>query len=136
MEIAVGLVFILYVALPVQTPAFLVDMINSPLGMVSMFIITLYLFFYVNPILGVLYILVAFELLRRSQMASGKVPIVYNTDSEEVKMAKMVSYNPPKTSSLEEEMVHKMAPSKMNFINVSTSTFQPVQERVVGASLI
>jgi hypothetical protein len=59
-------IFIIYLVFPIKMPNFMNKTIESPLGMVSIFIVTLALFVYASPILAILYIFVAYELLRRS----------------------------------------------------------------------
>jgi hypothetical protein len=66
LDITLFIVFIIYIVFPVETPDFMAGLVNSPLGMLTMFIITIFLFLYTNPTLAILYIFVAYELLRRS----------------------------------------------------------------------
>jgi uncharacterized membrane protein (DUF485 family) len=66
LDITLFIVFIVYIILPIGTPDFLAGYVNSPLGMLFMFVVTVFLFLYTNPILAVLYIFVAYELIRRS----------------------------------------------------------------------
>jgi len=65
-EIVVIVIFILYIVFPVPTPAGIAPYIESPLGMVSILLVLVYLFLKSNPILAVLFIFVGYELLRRS----------------------------------------------------------------------
>jgi hypothetical protein len=76
LEIGLLILFILYIIFPFPTPNVIASFVESPLGMVVLFCITLSLFVYTNPILGVVYILVAYELLRRSSLTTGRVSIV------------------------------------------------------------
>jgi hypothetical protein len=73
LEIVLLIILIIYVVLPIDTPKNMVDYVESPLGMLVIFITTVYLFFHANSIIAVIYILVAYELLRRSSQSSGKV---------------------------------------------------------------
>jgi len=75
-EIILLVLFIIYIIFPLQTPAPLASFIESPLGIIVLFCIIIYLFIYTNPILGVIYIFVAYELLRRSSITSGRVSIL------------------------------------------------------------
>lgn len=65
-EIVIIVIFILYIVFPVPTPNGIAPYIESPLGMVSILLILIYLFLKTNPILAVLFIFVGYELLRRS----------------------------------------------------------------------
>ena len=60
--------------------------------------------------LAVLFVLVSYELLRRSCKASGKQVIMKHTPTQEKKDEKMKKMNPPKKETLEEEIVDKLAP--------------------------
>lgn len=128
--------FIIYVVFPISTPQFLAGFIESSLGMLLLFLVTVFLFFYTNPILGVIFVFVAYELLRRSSRI-GKTAIIQHTPSQILKDAEMASMNPPKRESLEEEIVEKMAPIGKSDMSVYTpSSFKPVAENVGSASLV
>jgi len=137
LEIILLIVFIIYLVLPIQTPTSLGGVIDSPLGMLFMFIITIYLFVKVNPILAVVYIFVAYELLRRTSQISRSQTVMQYTPSQPKKDAQMRAMNPPKKETLEEELVEQMAPIGRSDPSVYTaSTFKPVAEKVGGASLV
>jgi len=129
--------FIIYVVFPISTPSFLAGFIESSLGMVLLFLVTIFLFFYTNPILGVIFVFVAYELLRRSSHISGRTAIIKHTPSQLKKDIEMASMNPPKRESLEEEIVEKMAPIGKSDMSIYTpSSFKPVAENVGSASLV
>lgn len=129
--------FIIYIVAPVSMPSFLAGIFDSSLGMLMLFVMTLFLFFYVNPILGVVFILVAYELLRRSAQFTGRTNIMQYTPTQEKKNVQMKAMNPAKTETLEEEVVNKMAPVGHSDISVyTTSTFKPVADKVGSASLV
>lgn len=137
LEIAALVIFAIYIIFPFRTPAFIAGMVNNPLGLIGVVIVTIYLFFYTNPILGVVYIFVAYELLRRSSLvkSSGDAYLVKYTPTEEKRQSEMVKMNPRAALTLEEDVVSKMAPSQ-KFNETSTSTdFKPVAERISGASM-
>jgi len=136
LEIALLVLFIIYIIFPVQTPSFLAASINTPLSLVVIFIITLYLFFYTHPVIGIIYIFVAYELLRRSSLTIGQNVMLQFTPNETVRTNDMIQMNPAPQTTLEEEVILQMAPSTQNHIQVEGgSNFQPVQEKIIGASL-
>uniref|UniRef100_A0A6C0E8J3 Uncharacterized protein n=1 Tax=viral metagenome TaxID=1070528 RepID=A0A6C0E8J3_9ZZZZ len=136
LEIALLVIFIVYIVLPIQTPNFLAGSVDSPLGMLVIFMVTVYLFFNVNPIVAVIYVFVAYELIRRSSNKPGRLNMVNYTPSQTKKDSDMKVMNPPKTSSLEEEVVEKMAPIGHSDISIYTnSSFKPVAENVGSASV-
>jgi predicted membrane protein len=136
LEIALLILFIIYIIFPVQTPSFLAASINTPISLVVIFIVTLYLFFYTHPVIGVIYIFVAYELLRRSSLKVGQNVLLQFTPSESVRSQEMVQMNPAPQTTLEEQIVAQMAPSSQNYVKVDGgSDFQPIAEKIVGASL-
>ena len=128
-ELSLFVVFIIYLIFPVETPEFLGPSVDSPFGMIVMFCVTLYLFLYANPILGVLYIFVAYELLRRSAKVVGTSAYVQYTPSQERRDKEIIAMNPPKSTTLEEAIVSQMAPvgrsDPTTFVN---SSYKPVAD--------
>lgn len=136
LEISTLVVFIVYLIMPIQMPEPVANLADSPLGMLGMFLITIYLFFNANPLLAILYVFVAYELIRRSSNVAGRVEMVKYTPSQIKKDAQMKAMNPNKVKSLEEEVVEQMAPVGHSDISVySDSTFKPIAENVGTASL-
>jgi uncharacterized membrane protein (DUF485 family) len=158
LDITLFIVFIVYIILPIGTPDFMAGYVNSPLGILFMFTVTVFLFLYTNPILAVLYIFVAYELIRRSNhtllspnasytqhptmnhannvYANTIIPPQHSSDNS--------IYNPippregfqEKTTTLEEYMVNKMAPmGHSNSDTYLSSSYQPVCDPVGDASL-
>lgn len=129
--------FVIYVIFPIPTPNFLAGVLDSSLGMLVLFVVGLFLFFYVNPVLGVVFIFVAYEMLRRSSHLVGHAAIVQHTPSQAKKDVQMINMNPPKKETLEEEIVDKMAPVGHSDLSIYTpSSFKPVSENVGSASLV
>ena len=136
LEILLLVIFILYIVLPIQTPDFLAGAINSSLGMLFIFIITVYLFFHVNPILAVVYIFVAYELLRRSGNKVGNVTILQYTPTQAKKDAELKAMNSVKAETLEEQIVQKMAPIGHSDPSVFTSSsYKPIADNIKNASM-
>jgi hypothetical protein len=135
LEMIAFVMFVFYLVFQIETPNLLVPYIDSSMGMVAIVVITLYLFLYTHPILGVLSIFVSYEVLRRSTTRLTQVklfepnPVQHKVDQE------MKAMNPPKDTSLEEVMVSKMAPMPKNTPNdfIETS-FKPVSESIHNAS--
>ena len=129
-------VFVLYIVFPIENPSFISNMVDTPLGMVGVLAVTLYLFFNANPLVAILYVFVAYELLRRSAKQTGKAAIQEHNPSQMKKDVKMQKMNPVKKETLEEEMVEKMAPiGHSDPVVFSESAFKPVAEDVGTASM-
>lgn len=136
LEIVTIVVFILFIIFPFKLPSTFANMVDSPLGFVLLFIITIYMFFNVNPVLGIVFIFVAYELLRRSSETTGKVAMLKYSPSQHNKDKELEKMNPPREVTLEEEVIRVMAPAQTEFIKSdSGSNFKPVMEPIVGASL-
>jgi hypothetical protein len=137
LEILVFIVFVFYLVFQVQTPQMLIPYMNSPLSVAIVLIITLLVFFYTNPVLGVLALFVAYEFIRRSMIPVGKVVTMKYTPTQIMKDREMVALNPPKTVTLEEDIVAKMAPMGVSeSVGLVMTTFKPVSENIHNASVI
>ena len=104
-QIILGVVFLIYIVASVPTPDFLAQMVNTSVGTAIVVILALSMLGCCNPIVAVLGLIAAYELVKRSGNAAPMAMV----PSEVTKLAQMERYNEfPKT--LEEEMVQKMAP--------------------------
>lgn len=139
LDIILLVLFVIYIVFPIPSPQWMVPLIDSPIGMLTIFVVTISLFVYRSPILGVLYIFVAYELLRRSALVKsngGDAYMVKHTPSEDKRQAEMVKMNPTRSVTLEEDVIRTMAPAQVFNKDMAFSTdFKPVAERVSGASL-
>jgi hypothetical protein len=142
-------VFILYIVFPVPTPQSLVPYIDSPIGLVFMFVVTISLFLYTSPILGVLYIFVVYEVLRRNHYSvpASQIPIgtmqmatrvPKSVPTQQEKDSELRAMNPSNGKSLEEEVIEVKAPIGKSELASSLvqSSVQPVAEKSsIGASI-
>ncbi len=126
--------FVLYIIFPIGTPAMIAPMIDSSLGMLVIFCISVGLFLCVNPILAILYIFVAYELLRRSANVTNRTAIVEYTPSQKKMDQQMAKMNPPQQFTLEEVVIAERAPitGTQPSMFVET-TFKPVSDKVMGS---
>ena len=136
LELLLFIVFVIYIVLPIQTPAAMVGYVDSPVGYLTMFVITVYLFHYTTPLLGIMYIFVAYQLISRTAKpvsSSDEVPYGSSQAKKDVVMAQM---NPPATQTLEEEVVAKMAPTTTITDEIpNADSFMPNAPALVGASM-
>ena len=136
LEIALLIIFIIYLIFPIDAPSFIASSVESPLGMLTVFIVTLYLFLNANPVIAVLYVFVAYELIRRSSHRHGVVPVVKFTPNQAKKDSEMKAMNPVIVETLEEEVVAKLAPiGHSDISSYTTTSFKPVAENVGSASV-
>lgn len=135
-EAVLFVIFALYIIFPINTPAWFAPYVDSALGMVFMFCVTVALFLYTNPILGVLYIFVAYELLRRSANVTGRAAIIQYTPTQVKKDVEIKAMNTPTYTTLEEVVIAERAPIGVSDpIQFVDSGFKPVADKVVGASM-
>ena len=88
-----------------------------------------------NPLLAVLSLFVAFDLIRRSSTETGSAALQKYAPSEEKKSSQFTAYNQfPYT--LEQEVVAKMAPIKNSGSSMSQSSYKPVLDNTYDASSI
>lgn len=76
LELLVGIVFIFFIILPIHPLKPVAAFFDSSLGMVVLFGLTIFFFLFTNPVLGILFVFVAYELLRRSSLMTKNVPIL------------------------------------------------------------
>ena len=64
LEISVVIIMVLYVIFKVDTPEFMAKTIDSPIGLLTVLVTIMFLFYYANPVIAILFIFVAYELIR------------------------------------------------------------------------
>lgn len=155
-EMVLVVLFIIYIMFPIGTPSWMRPFFSSPIGMMALFAITLSLFVYANPILGIMFIFVAYELIRRSGISPNfmNTPNVENAGAvssrEEVPVKDIPDHKPlevvlprePESpnsfayKSLEEEIINVRAPvGQSDPLQYTTSSFLPVAHSVKNASM-
>jgi hypothetical protein len=131
--------FVLFLVFPMEFPLSVNFFIDSALGMILLFVLTVVLFLYFNPLVGILFVIVAYELLRRASvgiLSSDKVPVIEipvsvvmvegNEKFDKEPIAK-------KQATLEEEMVGSIPkPAEPS----NSFTFSPVSQSSIGSSYI
>ncbi len=159
-EISVVLLFVVFILFPMHPPAWL----NTTPGYFGLLVITVYLFMYKNPILGILFIFVSYEVLRRTsryglgaELSGSLVQVTAANTYEPPRIQtepSQLHYSspennhptivtpPPKESvvdnnTLEEQMINSMVPMGHNSdtLGVTETTFLPVSSKIVGASM-
>ena len=137
MDFGMLVLFVIYLVLDIYPPELLASYIDTSLGMVGILLTTLYVFMNFNPILGVVFLFVAYEIVRRSARVNNRVPMMLHTPSQAKKDAELAAMNPVASSSLEEDMVHQMAPvGKSSLISYTMSEYKPVSTDIHNASTL
>ena len=137
LEIGILILFVIYLIFDIYPTESMAQYIDTPIGMASILIITLYMFVSFSPILGVIALFVAYEVIRRSAKINNRVAMIQYTPTQERKNAELKEMNPVQATTLEEEMVATMAPiGQSNMSSYQTSEFKPVAQDTHGASSI
>ena len=107
-EAVVMMLMALYVIFPIETPMALAKMIDTEMGKVVVYVAALSMFAH-SLEFGILSLLVAYTLVKRSSVMTGSNYMKGSEKAEEIKMEILEKYNAfPKT--LEEQVVENMAP--------------------------
>ncbi len=137
MDFGMLALFVIYLVLDIYPPELIASYIDTSLGMVGILLTTLYVFMNFNPILGVVFLFVAYEIVRRSARVNNRVPMMLHTPSQAKKDAELALMNPVASSSLEEDVVHQMAPvGKSSLISYTMSEYKPVSTDIHNASTL
>lgn len=132
-ELVLAILFVIYLVLGFKTPEMIANVVDTIFGKAVMFVIIVYMFLYGNPILAVLSIFVAFDLIRRASMSTGFDALQKYAPTEDRKMSQLSAYNQfPYT--LEQEMVNKMAPIVQSSYMMTPATYKPILENLHDAS--
>jgi hypothetical protein len=124
-ELVLVILFIIYLIMGYKTPDTVANLIDTLAGKIVIFIVVVYLFMHCNSVLAVLALFVAFDLIRRSSVATGIDALQQYAPSEEKKNSQFSAYNQfPYT--LEQEVVKKMAPIVQSSSSISPPSYKPI----------
>ena len=133
-QLVLVILFIIYLLIGYKTPDSVATMIDSTMGKVVVALFALLLFAYSNPILGVLGIFVAYQLVRGAAIKTGMAALEQYYPTEEKKWSPFTpAHQFPYT--LEQEVVKKMAPQKFN-TNYVKATYKPTLDDTYDAASI
>lgn len=134
-ELTLVILFIIYLIMGYKTPEPIASMIDSIIGKIVILIIVIYMFMNTNPILAVLSLFVAFDLIRRSSLATGIDALQRFSPTEEKKASQFTAFNQfPYT--LEQEVVKKMAPIVQTGSSLNKPSYKPLLDNLYDASPI
>jgi len=132
-ELVLVVLFIIYLIMGLKTPEPVAGMVDTLVGKIVIFIMIIYLFMHANPILAVLALLVGFDLIRRSSVATGIDALQKFAPSEEKKSSHFSAFNQfPYT--LEQEVVAKMAPITKSGSSLTQASYKPLLDNLYDAS--
>ena len=133
-QLVLVILFIIYLILGLKMPDSVANVIDSSVGKIVVCLIALLLFGYSNPILGVLGIMVAYQLIKSSSEKTGMAALEQYYPTEEKKWSPFTpTHQFPYT--LEQEVVKQMASQKFN-ANFVKAPYRPVLDDTHDASMI
>jgi len=132
-ELVLAILFIIYLVMGFRTPEMVAGMIDTLTGKIVIFVIVIYMFLHSNPLLAVLALFVAFDLMRRSSVVTGIDALQRFAPSEKKRSSQFTAYNQfPYT--LEQEVVAKMAPMVHAGNSLTAASYKPLLDNLYDAS--
>ena len=131
-ELVLASLFVVYLVMGFKVPDGVASMVDSTIGKIVVVVVALMLFAYSNPILGILALLVAYQLIKGASIKTGMAGLEEYYPTEAKKWTPFTPTNQfPYT--LEQEMVKKMTPQKFNTEYVK-APFSPTLDDTHDAS--
>lgn len=132
-ELTLAILFIIYLIMGYKTPEPVATAIDTLVGKIVIILIVIYMFMNTHPILAVLALFVAFDLMRRSSVTTGIDALQKYAPTEEKKSSQFSAFNQfPYT--LEQEVVKKMAPIVQSGSSMSKPSYKPLLDNLYDAS--
>ena len=133
-QLMLVILFIIYLILGFKMPDSVANVIDSSIGKIVVSLVALLLFGYSNPILGVLGIMVAYQLIKTSSEKTGMAALEQYYPTEEKKWSPFTpTHQFPYT--LEQEVVKQMASQKFN-ANFVKAPYRPILDDTHDAAMI
>ena len=125
------LLFVIFIVFNIEIPMKLAKLVDTPIGNAVVAVIALTMFAAGGPVAGILALIAAHTLIKRSSEATGTIYLQGAEKAEEIKKEILNKYNSfPKT--LEEEVVGQMAPLVAG--GNPKSNVKPVLNKIDGAA--
>jgi len=132
-QLILTIILIAYLILGLQTPQPIAFLVNNMVGKLVIILIVIYMFLHMNPILAVISLVAAFDLIRRSSNTVYNDLLQTYIPSEENKMGQFTAFNQfPYT--LEQEVVKKMAPIVQSGSVLTKASYHPLLDNLHDAS--
>ncbi len=131
LEMILFALFVAYLVFRPESPPAMTYFVDTPIGMALVVALTAYIFLYTHPILGILSLFVAYEIVRRNNNMT--LSMVQYTAVEPPKFDEPPTVSEERT--LEEDMVTQHAPLHTD-ITLGLPSYKPVAEHVHNASVV
>lgn len=133
-DMMIVVILLMYVLVDVKTPDSLAEIVDNIFGQIVIILGAMTLFTKCHPLVGILALFAAYQLIMRSSKATGTYAVENIMPSEENKYEEMIEQNViPKT--LEEEVVKTMVPLTRDLPS-GQQTYQPVLDSNINSSML
>jgi hypothetical protein len=132
-EDILSLFFIVFLIMKFHIPEPLADMVDTIPGKFAVVAIAIMLFGYANPVLGVLGLFVAFDLIMRSRATTG-IDALKQYGPSQARMDSQFNAMNQFPYTLEQEVVKKMAPIPYTNSLMHSVSFTPLLNNIHNAS--
>lgn len=131
-ELVLSVLFVLYLVVGFKLPDGAATMIDSTVGKITVVVVALMLFAYSNPVLGVLALLVAYQLIKDASVKTGMAALeeYYPTEAKKWSPFTPIHQFP---YTLEQEVVKNMTTQKFNTEYVK-APFRPTLDDIHDAA--
>lgn len=136
-QLTLVILFIIYLLTGSETPESVANLVDTMAGKIVVIMIALMLFAYSNPILGVLGLFVAYNILKNASMSSSLMitPSLASYYPTEEKVWSPFTATRQFPYTLEQEVVKEMAPNKFNTVYDAPS-FKPALDNTHDAASV
>jgi len=131
-QLALSVLFVIYLVVGYKMPEGVAVLVDSSIGKIVVVLVALMLFAYSNPVLGVLALLVAYQMIKGAAVKTGMAGLEEYYPTEQKKWTPFTpAHQFPYT--LEQEVVKKMTTQKFNTEYVK-APFKPILDDTHDAS--
>jgi len=117
---AVGLILAFLILLQIEPPLWWINQLNQPLSIVALLGVTLFLFLTMNPVVGLLFMIYIYELLRQTMSV------------DQARNDELARMNPRNPMSVEEYVIEKSDYSRIKNQNENNdSEVEPILEKLL-----
>lgn len=113
-QLILGVIFVFYILLNIQTPAVLAGPIDNLFGKVLVVAVAAVIFMKTNPVIGVLGFVVAYQLIKTASVTTGTYAMRHYLPSENSKLREMQTFNAEQVQAQpEQESAQQLAQQHM-----------------------
>jgi len=117
---AVGLILAFLILLQIEPPLWWINQLNQPLSILALLGVTLFLFLTMNPVVGLLFMIYIYELLRQTMSV------------DQVRNDELARMNPRNPMSVEEYIIERSDYSRIKNQNENNdSEVEPILEKLL-----